>query len=360
MNSSDGTAVQVHWIEDEPSLLALKPRWDAAWDGSRQRWPSTTWTWCASWWRHLRDGRSLAVFEVSRDGRCLGMAPFSAEGRGFRGVRTFAIAGTGIVDYADFTCLAGEEEAVAAAIARHLTEADWWDTLLLDRLLWPKERIEAWLSPFVERGHRVDTAPSLAAWHTTLQPTWDAFFAGLGRRWRERVRRDERQFSTQVPLIREPDTIDEARSILNRLYRFRAGVGLSEELPANVVRHDRFHSAVLPDLMAAGLAHVTGLQVGDTLIAAHYGFRYGDSFLWYLPGYSREWRDFSPGRAVLVHCIKTAIQGKLSIFDFGVGEEDYKGHWSAQQVPTRKVRIQSHRVGPRVRLWLGRCLGKSH
>jgi CelD/BcsL family acetyltransferase involved in cellulose biosynthesis len=355
-NSTAGLTVEAHRIYGADDLLALKASWDTVWHESREHWPSTTWVWTDSWWRNLRSDSHLIVYVVRRDGRPIGLAPFCWHSSGLGRARRVTFAGNGLVDFGDFLCAAGEEEAGTAALARRFLAEGEWEAVNLDRLLWAEARRRAWMTPFAEAGYSVTVLPSLPTWQASLASSWEEFLAGLGRRWREHLRRVERRLERHRGSIVTARTAEEARDVVHRLYCLRTSTEASGVLPPEVEKHFRFHGDILGELMNLGLVSVMSLQLKDTILAAHYGFRFGDSFLYYLPGYDKAWKELSPGRILMARCIESAIESGLNTFDLGVGEEEYKRHWSAQQVPTWKIVVQSRRMESRMRRGLDRCV----
>ncbi|MHB1423509.1 MAG: GNAT family N-acetyltransferase [Gemmataceae bacterium] len=356
INSAAGVTVETHRIRNEDDLQALKTSWETVWHASRHRWPSNTWVWTASWRRNMRADRNLVVCEVRRDGRSIGFAAFSWHSSSLGRTRGVELAGSGLVDFNDFLCAAGEEEAATEAIARRFLADREWETVSLDRLPWTEERRQAWEKPFAETGHPVTVLPSLPTWQTSLPGRWEDFLAGLGRRWREHLRRVERRLQRHGGSVYHAGTVEEAREVLHRLFCLRTSTEETGVLAPDVEKHFRFHSDILGELMSRGLASVTGIKIEDTIVAAHYGFRYGDSFLYYLPGYGKAWKELSPGTVLLARCLESAIESGLATFDLGVGDEEYKRHWSVRQVPTWKILVQSRRMGARLRRGLDRCV----
>src|SRR5690348_2213310 len=52
-------------------------------------------------------------------------------------------------------------------------------------------------------------------------------------------------------------------------------------------------------LSAEGWLKISQLVVNDQPVAWHYGFRFGDSWFYYLPSFKRDYEDCSPGSCLL-------------------------------------------------------------
>ena len=74
--------------------------------------------------------------------------------------------------------------------------------------------------------------------------------------------------------------------------------------------------------------HCAALFVGDITVATHVGIADQDTFYYLMPAHEGgNWEKFSPGRLLLEHLMEWSIQNKLKVFDFTVGDEQYKKDW---------------------------------
>lgn len=74
---------------------------------------------------------------------------------------------------------------------------------------------------------------------------------------------------------------------------------------------------------------VSGLCVGDTPVATHWGIIFRGRHYWLMPGYEAgEWGKFSSGRLLMQHMIDWSIEQGLTVFDLTVGDEEYKKAWA--------------------------------
>lgn len=70
------------------------------------------------------------------------------------------------------------------------------------------------------------------------------------------------------------------------------------------------------------------LRINNEVIAANIGFVFNQSFYYYMPViFSEKFSKFSPGKILLSCLIEWSINNKLEIFDFGLGDENYKKYW---------------------------------
>ncbi len=71
------------------------------------------------------------------------------------------------------------------------------------------------------------------------------------------------------------------------------------------------------------------LKVNKEIIAANIGLIFNKRFYYYMPVmFNEKFNKFSPGKILLSYLIEWSIINKLEIFDFGLGDENYKKYWS--------------------------------
>ena len=78
-------------------------------------------------------------------------------------------------------------------------------------------------------------------------------------------------------------------------------------------------------LAQAGWLKISRLEVNGEPIAWNYGFRFGDSWLWYLPTFQVQHEDSSPGSCLLRLLVEEGCaDASLRRLDLGLGGESYK------------------------------------
>ena len=78
--------------------------------------------------------------------------------------------------------------------------------------------------------------------------------------------------------------------------------------------------------------HVSSLILNGELIAIHWGVIYKKRFYYLLLSMKEgNFRRYSPGRLLISFLIRWSITKKLQIFDFTLGDEEYKKNWSNNQ-----------------------------
>jgi CelD/BcsL family acetyltransferase involved in cellulose biosynthesis len=90
----------------------------------------------------------------------------------------------------------------------------------------------------------------------------------------------------------------------------------------------------------AGWLKISQLEVNGQPIAWNYGFRFSDSWFWYLPTFETQFEDSSPGSCLLRLIIEEAC-GDVSVsrLDLGLGDEAYKARFTNATSATRYLRL---------------------
>ena len=74
---------------------------------------------------------------------------------------------------------------------------------------------------------------------------------------------------------------------------------------------------------------VTTLKINEELIAANIGIIDNNKFFYFMPVlFTKKFRSFSPGKQLIIYLIDWSNKNNIKIFDFGLGEENYKKYWS--------------------------------
>ena len=81
------------------------------------------------------------------------------------------------------------------------------------------------------------------------------------------------------------------------------------------------------------------LTAGDRIAACHFGFEANGRFLFYKPTFDVALWDYSPGQVLLRALFEYAEDRGLGIFDFTIGDEDYKHRFANEVVHTLRITV---------------------
>ena len=112
-------------------------------------------------------------------------------------------------------------------------------------------------------------------------------------------------------------------------------------------RPRRFYEELVRAMDPASELRFGILTAGDRIAACHFGFEANGRFLFYKPTFDVALWDYSPGQVLLRALFEYAEDRGLEVFDFTIGDEDYKHRFANEVVHTLRITIA--RSGPRAR-----------
>ena len=99
---------------------------------------------------------------------------------------------------------------------------------------------------------------------------------------------------------------------------------ISNSMSENWINFYEKLSNLCPEKLIAGL-----IQVEGKTIAATIGVIENKRFYYLVPViFTEEFNSFSPGKILINYLINWTVKNDLEVFDFGIGEENYKKYWS--------------------------------
>jgi CelD/BcsL family acetyltransferase involved in cellulose biosynthesis len=267
---------------------------------------------------------TLFVAVVDDEGSPLMLLPLGIERR--FGVRILTFLDGGLSDYNSpivFPATRDWREDDVRMIWRGLQELlPPFDLAILEKMPQqigdlPNPLILLGTSPFPMSGHA-----------TTLSGTWHEFEAKrlprrrTHRRYRRRL--EERgKLTFEIAKTRQQvDTFLEAL-IRQKIRHHRETLtiaGFDQPGYRNFVTETTYR---LPP--SESTVHLSALKLDDTIIAAQWGYVVGSRFYYLIPSYEGgALHSFAPGHLLTEHLLEWSFAQGIEVFDFGVGDEDYK------------------------------------
>jgi CelD/BcsL family acetyltransferase involved in cellulose biosynthesis len=115
-------------------------------------------------------------------------------------------------------------------------------------------------------------------------------------------------------------------------------------------------------LSPTGWLKVSQLEVNGKPIAWNYGFRFLDSWFWYLPTFQVQYEELSPGSCLLRLLIEeSCADSSVRRLDLGLGDEAYKQRFSNAISPTCYLQLSKsplRHVKNTGREWLAASVGR--
>jgi CelD/BcsL family acetyltransferase involved in cellulose biosynthesis len=329
-------------------VAALADEWRALLVGVQADSLFLTWEWVSAWLACFADGCRLRVIEVRRrnGGQLQGVAPLALYERRWgrrRAWTELGFIGRGLgPDHMDFLIRQGSEAPVSHALIEAVKAmSDEWDVLHLDGLV-PSSAIVTRLDDLLPRRARCNHRVACPFIH--LPDDYATWLETLGKRRRYRLRRNRRDLETAYPgqiRVRRVDSPAELPAALATLARLHRAVRMAKGT-SNAFRsadHLRFHLVLAEQLLKRDCLRLYLLEIGAEEVAALYGFRHRERFLFYATGYDLAFAAHSPGVYILHHAIREAIAEGAEIFDFLRGDEGYKSLYTGRAQQDLDIRL---------------------
>lgn len=328
-------SVTVETITDVSRFDALRGEWNELLAASAADCLFLTWEWLSTWWRHLSGARRLHLILVREAGELIAIAPLCVRPPRIRRLIPFRVVeflGTGSIgsDYLDVIVRDGREpEAIGALADRLAAERFVLDLAQVDRRSSLAARVGERLTA---RGWtRIERLGDVCPFIPLAGRTWETYLAALHGKHRSNFTRRHRALEerpdTRLALVTSETERGPALRAMIGLHRQRwQHRGGSDALHTSelLAFHDEFTKLALArDWLRLFILHVAGKPV-----AALYGFRYRDKFLFYQTGFDPEYSRQGVGQVTVGRVIKHAFEEGLGEFDFLHGDESYKFDWT--------------------------------
>lgn len=295
-----------------------------------------TFDWLATWQRHVgaRSGVRPAIVVGRAGGDVLFILPLATRKIGF--ARELDWLGSDLCDY-NAPLLAPQFSSKLGGrpfreVWRHMVETLQgrpglrYDLVRLEKM---PAMVGAQPNPMLALGV---TANASGAYSTPLAETWDAFYrakrsSATRRRDRTKLRRLAELGALELV---HPRDDKEILAALDTLIAQKSGALLQMGAGNLFARpgYLEFYRALATDPRTKPLVHISHLNCGPDVAAANLGLIFRGTYYHLLASYGAgELSRFGPGAAHLHDLLRYAIDRKLAIFDFTIGDESYKRDW---------------------------------
>jgi CelD/BcsL family acetyltransferase involved in cellulose biosynthesis len=181
----------------------------------------------------------------------------------------------------------------------------------------------------------------------TLSEPWEKKFSELSptRRIKRQERRLSRRGRVEFEIAEKPGQYD---VILNALARQKTQRYLETRGIDGLTRpgYHPFLKSVGRLLYPSGAACLFALKIDDLIVATVLGFIVGSRFYYWMPSIERgEWRSYSPGHILIYKIAEWCCAHGVDVFDFGLGDEEYKLNYCDVSTALYRAEISSTRRG---------------
>jgi len=299
-----------------------------------------TWEWLYYWAKHYLRGNQLKILLVFDDcKRLIGIAPLylrMTSVYGLISVRELRLLGSETVcsSYLDIVASERDKRAVCRSLYRYLFNdaRNEWDILTFSDVSAESSTLDLWTELVDEAGKVGEVVGTSCCPVIRLPDDIETYRAGLGRNRRYTLQRKTKCLQCagrmEYARITSPREIDAAFESLVSLHQQRWSTYVNGGVFANDVSR-RFHREIVQVLSERGRVSLDLLILDGRPIAAIYGFVYGGTYYFYLPGFDpAAMPKASPGLLLLHQVIEQAISDGAHMVDLLQGAQPYKLEWS--------------------------------
>ena len=274
-----------------------------------------TWEWQRSWWKSFGKGKLLLIVAESQ-GQAVALAPFFADGG-----MVFNLCPEDSLDFVGDISEPSTLDAILETARAHTQDFTGFRFFFIPSTSRTGGRLQDSAARLGLICHDEGSLPS---------PMLD--MAGcpemaLAATRKKSLVRHENYFKREGAL--EALHWRDAADILPHLDEFfdqhisRRASTPHPSLFADPAQRD-YYRRLTQEIGPTGWLRFTRLNWNGRAIAFHYGLCYGGRYLFGIPSFASDLARHSPGEVLLRQLLLAAIEEGANIFDFGIGDEEYK------------------------------------
>ena len=341
--SPDGLSASVLSGNDPDDLRAVAGEWTELWSLHPERTPFGLPGWALAWWRVFGAGRSLRCVIVREGERPVALLPFALHED-----RSLRLIGTPHADYGDMVGSPEHAPGAFRAALQALTGDDSWD-----RIVCTNVRDDSVLAAGL-RGlppgwaARLLSEPGLPAPAAVAAGDPSAMYdAFIGKKSLRQFTRKLASTVGELSLVHYEERAEAQHrlDILIQQHEVRSALAGRESQFLSDTRERDLFRALLDELDPSHTVRYSVLWAGPHPVASHFGFEAAGRFLYYKPTFDVDYWELSAGQVLLVKMFEYASTRELPIFDFSIGDEDYKHRFANQTPVTRHYTLSRSRAG---------------
>ena len=307
--------------ESAGSFEALEPSWNRL--ALKTTNPFLTHEWVSSWWRSFGGEETMALTLSGDGGELVGAAALTGPA---------PVAGGAMNAYSAMWDVVAADDASRLAVWRRI------GTLAGPRISFPRvpeASPSGSLGPqaLEQEGFTVVVRHERRSPYIVLPGEWEELLASLSGNSRSQVRKKRRrleragklEFRTTLGGPRLEEDLDQFFRLEASGWKGDAGTAILHDPPGRKLFSDFAHAAA-----RRGWLRLQMLNLDGETIAADYSCVLGDSIYVLKTCFDERHARLSPGAVLRAESIRSAIEDRLSVFEW-LGEPDsYKLHWGGE------------------------------
>lgn len=300
--------------------------WDALVSISPTQTIFQTYHWYLSWWQAIADEQDLFLICVKDNGRLIGLAPLVIVKKGRWRILKFM--GTGHADYCDFLYDRNRTEILDSMVQFLAQQKDQWDAAALDYI--PEESLSALnlskgcaSSSLFCRRYAQHHCPALV-----FDENRENVQAVLNKKsLKRRSHHFEKKTGFQVRHLTDATSINPYLDQFFEQHIQRRKLAGSSSLFLDE-KNKTFYQKLVENMSSRGSIVFSAIESEGESIAFHFGFLFGERFIWYKPSFNPAYAKYSPGEVLIKELLTFALKQRCRELDFTIGDEAFKARFS--------------------------------
>lgn len=325
--------LRVSLITQEQDFAPLREEWNVLVGKSAGSSIFQRHEWISAWWEAQQAGSRLFIVIVRRAEKLRAVAPLCIKQSeaGLPGIRMLQFLGAPAADYTDILLSSTDLLLASTLVDAILAERKHWDAWSLSHV--PTDSPNGILLK-EELGRRGVTLhegqQNIAPWLAIPEdPKSVAKSLPKGVRYdlRKGTERLSETGKVAYEVIRDPQM---AKQLLPDFFRMLYQREVDAGRPASRRAREWFvrYFSALMNGPAFELVHFSRLSANGVAVAYHIGFKYEGRLYWYKPTFNPSFAKSQPGKLLIQAIIESAVEEKITEFDFLLGDEPYKFQWT--------------------------------
>jgi len=346
-NTNYGSALRGEVLSDFSELEKFSPDWECLWQSDCRAEIFQTFGWARAWWQSYGHDLTLCCPIVFEGDKIVGILPLVKRGR------IVQFLGMPEADYTDLLCEEGrEKEVLTVALGALFQSVRNWDECILQHLAKDGRVVQHCQELPRDLRRRMKLVPAGHYQTILLQENREEIFNSLLGKHHTRRRHNKLKKAGQVTLRRLLNK-SEAQQHLDYffLHHIRRCALLGRESTCARPEFRQFLRAVVEELDPSGRLHFEVLELDGRPFAWHFSFLVNGKFLLYQHTFDLDTWDYAPGEVLLSHLLQFAQENVTREFDFGSGDEAYKGRFARHTRETFSLYVEPKGLKGNLRRW---------
>jgi CelD/BcsL family acetyltransferase involved in cellulose biosynthesis len=335
-NTNSGGTLRCEVVSDFRELEKVAADWERLWQSDCRAEIFQTFAWARAWWQSYGHDRTLCCAIVFEGDKIVGILPLVRRGR------IVQFLGMPEADYTDLLCEEGrEKEVLTVALEALFQSVKDWDECILQHLAKDGRVVRHCQALPRNLRRRMKLVPAGRYQTILLEENREEIFNSLLGKHHTRRRHNKLKKAGQVTLRRLLDK-SEAQQHLDHffLHHIRRCALLGRESTCARPEFRQFLRAIVEELDPNGKLRFEVLELDGRPFAWHFSFLVNGKFLLYQHTFDLDSWDYAPGEVLLSHLLQFAQENVTREFDFGSGDEAYKGRFARHTRETFSLYVE--------------------